>query len=551
MAESNADAPTRDDELTASEKRMRDAVRSAMRDYLDAVRRAVLGDTVQSDAHPSDLPPNMDSWPPGTTWSDKVDSWVIPAAGKVWRDGYWDTLKGHSRDNAELDDADYVDEYLRDTKERMTGAGWPDEVYEAVREQVITSRDQHETQQQLRERIADTLEVDNWSARSDAVARSEHLAGLNAGHYKGAQRREQVFGEKLWKQWSAVEDSRTRPDHAHADGQIVAMDDEFDIGGEGLRYPHDNRGSAESVVNCRCTLLYKDASEVPDDIRGAAMTSTTQADADAAPGSWCERVAAAVPTEPPAAWFTNPELTGPTKIRVTDEGRVFGHVAGWGVDHAAEPGVTADLFRGEGYHRFHRHPIRTADGTRMKTGPLSTGGHADDVTVTAAQAHYDDPTFVAADVTAGEDAHGIWVSGALRPGVSPFQVQILDRYSISGDWRDGELVAACAVSAPGFHLDHDDSVVALSASASGEHRSRLGESRPRARRDDDGYLRSLTAAGVVTEREPATQPPFDGWRLYREFKAAHAADTRVTQARRRLSLPRVLAAAARVRRKEN
>ena len=325
MPEPDVETPER--ELTASEKRMRDAVRSAMRAYLDKVRTAVLGATsgnTRADAHPSELPPNMDSWPPGTTWSDQVDSWVIPEAGKIWKDGYWETLKGRSRKDPELDDADYVDEYLRDTKERMTGAQWPDEVYEAVREQVIESRDQHETQQQLRTRIADTLDVDNWSARSDAVARSEHLAGLNAGHYKGAQRREQVFGEKLYKQWSSVEDSRTRPDHAHADGQIVAMDDEFDVGGEGLRYPHDNRGSAESTVNCRCTLLYKDASEVPDDIRGAAMpdedTTTT------APASWSERVANAVPTEPPAAWFDNPELTGPTKIRVTDMGRVYGHV---------------------------------------------------------------------------------------------------------------------------------------------------------------------------------------------------------------------------------
>jgi hypothetical protein len=60
------------------------------------------------------------------------------------------------------------------------------------------------------------------------------------------------------------------------------------------------------------------------------------------------------------------------------------------------------------------------------------------------------------DVAAGEDKHGIWVSGALRPDVTEEQLRSIRASSVSGDWRpiNGklELVAVCAVNAPGFPI---------------------------------------------------------------------------------------------------
>jgi len=59
-------------------------------------------------------------------------------------------------------------------------------------------------------------------------------------------------------------------------------------------------------------------------------------------------------------------------------------------------------------------------------------------------------------VVAGEDAHGIWVAGALRPDVTPSQIRAFRASSPSGDWRpiNGrlELVAVCQVSVPGFPI---------------------------------------------------------------------------------------------------
>ncbi|MCQ2369257.1 MAG: phage head morphogenesis protein [Paludibacteraceae bacterium] len=60
-------------------------------------------------------------------------------------------------------------------------------------------------------------------------------------------------GCEMTKIWVATDDDRTRPEHAEADGQEVAYDEPFDVGGEELMYPADPNGSGWNVYNCRCT----------------------------------------------------------------------------------------------------------------------------------------------------------------------------------------------------------------------------------------------------------------------------------------------------------
>lgn len=63
------------------------------------------------------------------------------------------------------------------------------------------------------------------------------------------------LGFEMLKQWVATSDERTRDAHVEADGQIVAQDDYFIVGGEKLKYPGDVAGSPENVINCRCTII--------------------------------------------------------------------------------------------------------------------------------------------------------------------------------------------------------------------------------------------------------------------------------------------------------
>lgn len=88
------------------------------------------------------------------------------------------------------------------------------------------------------------------STRANVIARTETHGAANFGSISAARE----TGLRLQKEWISAEDERTRESHADANGQIVGQDEAFDIGGEALQYPGDPAGSAETVINCRCTV---------------------------------------------------------------------------------------------------------------------------------------------------------------------------------------------------------------------------------------------------------------------------------------------------------
>lgn len=186
--------------------------------------------------------------------------------------------------------------------------------------------------------------------------------------------------------------------------------------------------------------------------------------------------ASAIPVAAPDAWFEDPKLDKVTTITCTDEGRVFGHLAPWGGTHIGMAGdVQVPHNRSGSYAYFRTGQHITASGKSVRVGQLTlTGGHAPTdpgVNVASVVRHYDDTASAIADVAAGEDAHGIWVAGALRPGVTPEQIRVMRASPPSGDWRringEMELVAACHVNVQGFPIAacayHSGAVEALVA----------------------------------------------------------------------------------------
>lgn len=215
--------------------------------------------------------------------------------------------------------------------------------------------------------------------------------------------------------------------------------------------------------------------------------------------TWAEQVAKKVPMEPPAEWFANPNLPGPTKVRVTDDGRVYGHIACWDTNHISYSGKSVRPPRTRtNYAQYRRNRVRCADGSLVYTGALVMGtGHADlYASPGGAMQHYDDTGYAAADVAVGEDRYGIWFSGALKPGVSPLQVLTLDRYSLSGDWRNGELVGVCVVNVPGFPIEDPEARSGLALAASG---APIDTPTPRSR-VADGEQVTLVASGILPMR---------------------------------------------------
>lgn len=181
------------------------------------------------------------------------------------------------------------------------------------------------------------------------------------------------------------------------------------------------------------------------------------------------------PTLPPAAWFADPELAGPTPLTVTDEGRVYGHLALWNSCHTAYDRCVSPP-REEDFAYFRLGGVLTAEGVEIAVGTLSMNtGHAPLGTGRIdATAHYDDTGTAAAYVAAGADEYGPWVAGVIAPGLEEDDVARLRAGTISGDWRrvDGRLrlVAALVVNVPGFPVPRvgERLVASLTASGAGD-----------------------------------------------------------------------------------
>lgn len=164
-------------------------------------------------------------------------------------------------------------------------------------------------------------------------------------------------------------------------------------------------------------------------------------------------VASVAPLSPPAAWFEDPKLDRPTPLQITDDGRVFGHLALWSSCHQGFPGrCVPPPHSRSGYSLFHVGAIKTEEGETLAIGKITLKAPHADVALNseAARAHYDNTGTVAAFVRAGEDQFGPWVAGALRSDAPEEIVRDLLANPLSGDWRAGEMIAAHAVPAPGF-----------------------------------------------------------------------------------------------------
>jgi len=168
--------------------------------------------------------------------------------------------------------------------------------------------------------------------------------------------------------------------------------------------------------------------------------------------------ASAAPIVPPKSWFKDPALKGPTPLNITDDGRVFGHIAAWQTSHIGMPGRNVKPPRSASQYAYFRNGVLRTDEGDIQVGQLTlAGGHASlQASADEAIKHYDDTASAVADVVAGEDQFGIWVAGALRPEVTPSQIRAFRASSPSGDWRpiNGrlELVAVCQVNVPGFPI---------------------------------------------------------------------------------------------------
>lgn len=244
-------------------------------------------------------------------------------------------------------------------------------------------------------------------------------------------------------------------------------------------------------------------------------------------------------TSAPSSVFANPGLEVPTPLTVTEDGRVFGHIATWGTCHIGIEGAcvtppTSDT----DYAYFCTGMYTTSDDVVIPVGQVTMGtGHAElALGWRPTVDHYDDTGTAAAYINVGEDSVGIWMAGVLAEHLPEAQRLALQRTgSISGDWRaiggNLELVAALGVNVPGFPIPRVQSRVASLAAAG-------GRVQPTA----------LVASGIVSHVEAQLAPAVDYKLLAREVTAYQTRQTRLAASRRALRKSRQAALAGRLKR---
>jgi len=191
------------------------------------------------------------------------------------------------------------------------------------------------------------------------------------------------------------------------------------------------------------------------------------------------------PEKPPADWFDDPQFEELTPMTITDDGRIFGHAWAWDTCHVSFDGCVTAPESETGYAYFELGEIECAGGERLPVGKITLDApHAGQrLSRQEATRHYDHTGTVVAYVRFGEDEHGGWFAGTVRPDLPAEKLRLLRGATVSGDWRgvDGnlELIALLAVNVPGFPVPRQRALVAAAADGG------------------EPELLSLVAAGVV------------------------------------------------------
>lgn len=159
----------------------------------------------------------------------------------------------------------FVEDKMALATNRLRGIG--NEIWETIRDEVSTGMEDGESITELRDRILNVANMEEY--RAERIARTEVISAANGGEYDQIQ----LIGATGTKEWLATEDARTRKSHIAANGQSVAIADPFSVGGFSLKYPGDPSGPASEIVNCRCTTLYDLDEESLNEMESATTAS--------------------------------------------------------------------------------------------------------------------------------------------------------------------------------------------------------------------------------------------------------------------------------------
>lgn len=239
--------------LVKHERRIERALNQALDRHKDKAIASVR--TVTAAAPPPD-PFDLAVWE--TTLAELVEPVI---RGTVTDFAEWTTsflsldpaIRAQILGNIDLEE--YVEAFMQNCV--TLGNNAADEVMDEISQGVGKGEGEAKLVSRLRSRF------DMLYSNAQRIARTEtHNAAEGTKATSAATAQQQGF--KLAKKWVAHIDSRTRKEHARADGQEVLLDADFTVGtAEGPR--PGRMGRKEHDINCRCANTFRvlDPDEIP------------------------------------------------------------------------------------------------------------------------------------------------------------------------------------------------------------------------------------------------------------------------------------------------
>jgi SPP1 gp7 family putative phage head morphogenesis protein len=138
-------------------------------------------------------------------------------------------------------------EFLRGRENKMKGVA--EDTWNSIKDDLQTGIDKGESISELANRMRDKFsEVEQ--GRAQVVAMTETSAAYGVARQEAMEQAGVQF-----KEWLTSGLDNVRPAHAEANGQVVKVDETFEVGGEQLDHPGDPTGSPGNVINCHCVSI--------------------------------------------------------------------------------------------------------------------------------------------------------------------------------------------------------------------------------------------------------------------------------------------------------
>lgn len=237
------------------------------------------------------------------------------------------------------------------------------------------------------------------------------------------------------------------------------------VGGPAFHEAHGKLDDPELMAS----LLAEDPMEPLVANLDPSQLSITSALIDAAMAER-EELHASLAGKPKRSAFFVPEADKPQKIRVTEDGKVFGHVALWDSCHEGLAECVIPPRPTDGYASFNKPGVLTDKG-EVQTGPIFLyGGHHSVRENPNLEQAYGGVENAWCDGRVIEGVHGPWFSGIVRPGVPDDLVYAARASRISGHWVGGKLKAIVSVNAEGYDVPGDIDELAASLLSGGSVR---------------------------------------------------------------------------------